>query len=314
MKQYQFEVESKSNRERLDVFLSVQQTEISRSRLKKLIIEGRVTVNGVARPVGYKVREGDRITVLVPAPIPLGTAAEPIPLNIIFEDEFLLALDKPAGIVIHPAPGHPAGTLVNALLHHCKNLPGIGGVERPGIVHRLDKDTSGLVIVAKTESAHKALAGQFKNREIRKEYLAIVKGHVKENEGSIHAAIGRHRIHRKKMDIRDSGGREAYTEYQVIYRCKGWSYLKLLPKTGRTHQIRVHLASIHHPIIGDHLYGGKSSEFKLPRQALHAHKLELKHPITGFNLSFCAPLPQDMGFFLQSHGYSPIKKIDVFEP
>ncbi len=305
MEQYKFKVDSVSSRERLDVFLSARQTEISRSRLKKLIVEGRVTVNGEVRSVGYKVREGDQVTVQVPAPVPLDTVAEDIPLNIIFEDEFLIALDKPAGIVVHPAPGHSAGTLVNALLHHCKDLPGIGGVERPGIVHRLDKDTSGLVLVAKTEAAHKNLAAQFKKREIRKEYLAIVKGNVKKDAGSIHAAIGRHKIHRKKMDTKASNGREASTEYQVVHRCKIWSYLKLWPKTGRTHQIRVHLASIHHPIIGDQLYGGKSTDLKMPRQALHAHKLELKHPIKGSNLSFRAPLPQDMETFLQTHGYEP---------
>ena len=303
MKQYEFKVDADSSRERLDIFVSVQQTELSRSRLKKLIVEGRVTVNGVKQRAGYKVRPGDRITVQVPAPVALDTSPEAIPLDIIFEDEYLITLDKPAGMVIHPAPGHSAGTLVNALLHHCTDLSGIGGVERPGIVHRLDKDTSGLVIAAKTESAHKNLARQFKKREIRKEYLAIVKGNVKKDKGSVHASIGRHKVHRKKMDTRALNGREAQTEYEVIHRSEGWSYLRLWPKTGRTHQIRVHLASIHHPIIGDRLYGGQSTQFKMAKQALHAHKLELKHPITGSNLSFCAPLPPDIVVFLQSHGY-----------
>ena len=178
MEQYEFKVDSDSSRERLDIFLSVQQTEISRSRLKKLIVEGRVTVNGVEQRAGYKVRPGDRIIIQVPAPVALDTSPEDIPLDIIFEDEYLIALNKPAGMVVHPAPGHSAGTLVTALLHHCTDLSGIGGFERPGIVHRLDKDTSGLVIAAKTESAHKNLARQFKKREIRKEYLAIVKGYV----------------------------------------------------------------------------------------------------------------------------------------
>lgn len=311
MEQYEFKIGSASSRERLDVFLSTQQTEISRSRLKKLIVEGRVTVNGVVRPVGYKVREGDQVTVQVPDPVPLNTVAEPIPLDIIFEDEYLLALNKPAGVVVHPAPGHSSGTLLNALLHHCKDLSGIGGVERPGIVHRLDKDTSGLVLVAKTESSHINLAAQFKKREIQKEYLAIVKGNVKKDKGSIHTTIGRHKVHRKKMDARTSNGREASTEYQVIYRCKDWSYLKLWPKTGRTHQIRVHLAYIHHPIIGDQLYGRKYPNLKMSRQALHAHKLELKHPILGSELSFKAPLPPDMENFLQFHEYSTSEKIDT---
>jgi 23S rRNA pseudouridine1911/1915/1917 synthase len=309
MEKYEFKVSPVSSRERLDVFLSAQHEKISRSRLKKLIVDGRVTVNGVVQPVGYKIREGDQITLQVPASVPLDTAAEPIPLNIIFEDEYFLALNKPAGIVVHPAPGHYTGTLVNALLHHCKNLSGIGGVERPGIVHRLDKDTSGLVMVAKTESAHINLAAQFKNREIRKEYLAIVKGNVKRDRGLIHATIGRHKVHRKKMDTRALNGREASTEYQVVYRCENWSYLELWPKTGRTHQIRVHLASIHHPIIGDQLYGGKSADHKIPRHALHAHRLELKHPVTGLSLSFQAPIPTDMEDFLISNGYYPPKKL-----
>jgi 23S rRNA pseudouridine1911/1915/1917 synthase len=311
MEQYEFKIDSTASRERLDVFLSTQHTEISRSRLKKLIVEGRVTVNGVVRPVGYKVREGDQVTLKVPLPIPLNTVAEPIPLNIIFEDEYLLALNKSAGTVVHPAPGHYTGTLVNALLYHCKDLPGIGGVERPGIVHRLDKDTSGLVLVAKTELAHKNLVAQFKKREIYKEYLAIVKGNVKKDTGSVHTSIGRHKFHRKKMDTKASNGREASTEYQVIYRCKDWSYLKLWPKTGRTHQIRVHLASIHHPVIGDQLYGGKSPNLKMFRQALHAHRLELKHPVSGSDLSFNVPLPSDMETFLKTHGYSLPEKIDT---
>ena len=304
MKQFQFKVEAPSSRERLDVFLSTQQTEISRSRLKKLIVEGQVTVNGLERPARYKVREGDQISVQVPALIALSTAPEAIPLNIVFEDEYLIALDKPAGMVVHPAPGHSAGTLVNALLHHCKDLSGIGGVERPGIVHRLDKDTSGLMMVAKTELTHRNLSLQFKNREIQKEYLAIVKGNVKKDKGSIYTSIGRHKVHRKKMDTKASNGREASTEYQVVYRCKDWSYLKLWPKTGRTHQIRVHLASIHHSVIGDQLYGGKSPNLKMFRQALHAHRLELKHPVLGSDLSFNAPLPPDMETFLQTHRYS----------
>ena len=308
MEQYEFKVDSDSSRERLDIFLSVQQTEISRSRLKKLIVEGRVTVNGVEQRAGYKVRAGDRIMIQVPSLVGLDTSPEAIPLNIIFEDEYLIALDKPVGMVVHPAPGHSSGTLVNALLYHCNDLSGIGGVERPGIIHRLDKDTSGLVIAAKTESAHKNLARQFKKREIRKEYLAIVKGNVKKDKGSIHASIGRHKVHRKKMDTRALNGREAQTEYEVVHRSEGWSFLRLWPKTGRTHQIRVHLASIHHPIIGDKLYGGKSTHHKMDRQALHAHRLELKHPITGSNLSFCAPLPPDMVVFLQLHRYYSYNK------
>ena len=311
MKKYKYKIDLAASRERLDVFLSLQKKEISRSRLKKLIVEGLVKVNGLVRPVSYKIREGDQVTVQIPAPVPLNTIAEPIQLDIIFEDKYLLALNKPPGIVVHPAPGHYTGTLVNALLNHCKDLPGIGGIERPGIVHRLDKDTSGLVLVAKTDGSHKNLAAQFKKREIHKEYLAIVKGNVKKDQGLIHATIGRHKVHRKKMDTRTSNGREASTEYQVIHRCKDWSYVKLWPKTGRTHQIRVHLASIHHPVIGDQLYGRKSPNLKMSRQALHAHRLELQHPILDSILSFKAPLPSDIKTFLKSHGYSTYEDIDV---
>ena len=305
MKQYEFKVDSASSQERLDIFLSLQQVELSRSRLKKLIGEGQVQVNETQRPARYKVRAGDRIVIQVPALVPLDATPEAIPLDIVFEDPYLVVLNKPAGMVIHPAPGHSAGTLVNALLHRCTDLSGIGGVERPGIVHRLDKDTSGLIMVAKTETAHKNLASQFKNREIRKEYLAVVKGNVKADKGTIDSAIGRHKVHRKKMDTRALNSRDAFTEYQVIHRTKDLSYLLLRPKTGRTHQIRVHLASIHHPVIGDKLYGGKFNNLKMERHALHAYRLELKHPVTGIDLSFCAPIPKDLGAFLQSHGYNP---------
>ena len=215
----------------------------------------------------------------------------------------MLAVNKPAGMVVHPAPGHSRGTLVNALLHHCKDLSGIGGVERPGIVHRLDKETSGLVLIAKTEAAHKNLAAQFKKREIKKEYLAFVKGNVKKENGTINSPVGRHQTQRKKMDTRPEYGRPACTHYEVLQRGRNWTYIKLYPETGRTHQIRVHLASIHHPVIGDKLYGGKnpnSGTLKMERQALHARYLELNHPFSGKLLSFSANLPFDMESFLQS--------------
>ena len=211
----------------------------------------------------------------------------------------MLVVNKPAGMVVHPAPGHSRGTLVNALLHYCKDLSGIGGIERPGIVHRLDKETSGLVLVAKTEAAHKNLAAQFKKREIKKEYCALVKGNVKKEKGTIDSAVGRHQPQRKKMDT--GHGRPACTYFEVLQRGKNWTYLKLHPETGRTHQIRVHLASIHHPVLGDKLYGGKSpnpENLKMDRQALHARQLELIHPISGKSFSFSAELPFDMESFL----------------
>jgi len=304
MENYEFEVDEASNKKRLDVFLSENLPEISRSRLKKLIDEKCVTVNEKSRPAGYKVRVKEKIEFQVPPIEPLDATSEDIPLEIIFEDEHMLAVNKPAGMVVHPAPGHSKGTLVNALLHHCKDLSGIGGVERPGIVHRLDKETSGLVLVAKTEAAHKTLAARFKKREIKKEYLAFVKGNVKKNSGTIDSPVGRHQTQRKKMDTREGHGRPACTHYEVLQRGENWTYLKLRPETGRTHQIRVHLASIHHPVLGDKLYGGKnpnSGTLKMERQALHACHLELRHPISEAPLSFSANLPFDMESFLQSH-------------
>ena len=224
-------------------------------------------------------------------------------LSIIYEDQDLIVINKPAGMVVHPAPGHSRGTLVNALLHHCKDLSGIGGVERPGIVHRLDKETSGLVLIAKTEAAHKNLTAQFKKREIKKEYLAFVKGNVKKENGTINSPVGRHQTQRKKMDTRPEYGRPACTHYEVLQRGRNWTYIKLYPETGRTHQIRVHLASIHHPVIGDKLYGGKNPNcgdtLKMERQALHARCLELNHPLSGAFLSFSVNLPFDMENFLQ---------------
>ncbi|MZG52973.1 MAG: RluA family pseudouridine synthase [Nitrospinae bacterium] len=301
MQRYQFEVDEASSKKRLDIFLSENLPEISRSRLKKLIDEKRVTVNEKSRTAGYKVRAKETIEFQIPPLEPLNTEPESLPLDIIFEDEHMLVVNKPAGMVVHPAPGHARGTLVNALLHYCKDLSGIGGVERPGIVHRLDKETSGLVLVAKTEAAHKALAAQFKKREIKKEYCALVKGNVKKEKGTIDSPVGRHQTQRKKMDT--GHGRPACTHFEVLQRGKNWTCLKLQPETGRTHQIRVHLASIHHPVIGDKLYGGKNPNpvhLKMERQALHARQLELNHPVSGKSFSFSAKLPLDMENFLQS--------------
>ena len=299
MERYQFEVDEASSKKRLDVFLSENLPEISRSRLKKLIDEKRVTVNEKFRTAGYKVRVKEKVEFQIPPVQRLNAEPESLPLDIIFEDEHMLVVNKPAGMVVHPSPGHPRGTLVNALLFYCKGLSGIGGVERPGIVHRLDKETSGLVLVAKTEAAHKILADQFKKREIKKEYCALVKGSVKKEKGIIDSAVGRHQTQRKKMET--GHGRPACTHFEVLQRGKNWTYLKLRPETGRTHQIRVHLASIHHPVLGDKLYGGKNSNpgiLKMDRQALHARQLELNHPISDKPFSFFAKLPFDMESFL----------------
>ena len=306
MREVTFKVDPLGTRKRLDLFLSTIQKEISRSQVQRLIEQDHVSVNGEPVPAKYKVKSGDIVQLRVPDPTPLDLSAESIPLNIVFEDECLVVVDKPAGMVVHPAPGHSTGTLVHALLYHCRDLSGIGGVERPGIVHRLDKDTSGLVLVAKSEMAHRSLASQFKEREIKKVYLALVRGNVVKDKGVIDLALGRHKVHRKKMAVRQEGGRPAITAFEVIARYPHFSYLRLFPKTGRTHQIRVHVAQMGHPILSDKTYGGKldAKFMKMPRQALHAHKLEIRHPISGEMKTFVAPLPSDLDHYLKSHSLS----------
>jgi 23S rRNA pseudouridine1911/1915/1917 synthase len=303
MQEATYKVDSSETKKRIDLFLSNIQSEISRSQVQRLIEQDHVSVNGEPVRAKYKVKSGDVVQLHMPDPVPLDLSAEPIPLNIVFEDECMVVVDKPAGMVVHPAPGHATGTLVHALLHHCDDLSGIGGVERPGIVHRLDKETSGLVLVAKSEMAHRSLARQFKEREIKKVYLALVKGNVAQDKGVIDLAIGRHKIHRKKMAVQKEGGRPATTSFEVIARYPHFSYLRLFPKTGRTHQIRVHVAQMGHPILGDKVYGGKMDAkcMKLPRQALHAHQLEIRHPISGETQNFFAPLPGDLDFYLKNH-------------
>ena len=296
MQQYEFDIGPSCLKQRLDVFLVEAVGNLTRSYLQKLIEAGRVTVNGSPVKVHYKLKEGDRVEVEVPDPEPLEVKPEPIPLDIVYEDDCLIVVDKPAGMVVHPAPGHSGGTLVNALLHHCRDLAGIGGVERPGIVHRLDKDTSGLIAAAKTEEAMQSLTRQFKERDIHKVYLALAKGTFESQKGMIDAPIGRHKTHRKKMSTRAPAGREAQTRYEVIRQLNGYAYVRLFPKTGRTHQLRVHLASIGHPILGDRLYGGTLGPGlpEISRQALHAHRLELTHPATGKPLQLESKLPSDM--------------------
>ena len=296
MQQFEYDIDPACVKKRLDVFLTEVQADITRSYIKKLIEAEHITVNGTPAKAHYKLKTGDRVKVEVPDPEPLEVKPEPIPLNIVHEDASLIVIDKPPGMVVHPAPGHSGGTLVNALLHHCKDLAGIGGVERPGIVHRLDKDTSGLIVAAKTDACMQSLTRQFKERDIHKVYLAFAKGTFESQTGVIDVPIGRHKTHRKKMSTRNPTGRDAQTRYEVIRQLDGYAYLQLFPKTGRTHQLRVHLASIGHPILGDRLYGGTLGPGlpKIPRQALHAHRLELIHPVTGDLLQLESPLPSDM--------------------
>jgi len=241
----------------------------------------------------YRVRAGDQIVVEIPPAHPVELRPEPIPLEIVYEDGDLLVVNKPAGLVVHPGAGRPTGTLVHALLAHCPDLPGIGGEVRPGIVHRLDKDTSGLLVVAKTDAALRSLQAQIQARRAGRDYLALVHGAVAVGEGTIDAPVGRHPRHRTRMAVVASG-RRAVTRYRVVERFADATLLELRLQTGRTHQIRVHCASIGHPIVGDRVYGRRPNPWGLRRQALHAFRLTFVHPTTGAEMSFVAPLPADI--------------------
>ena len=285
------ELVSTADGRRLDRFLVEQELGLSRARLQRLIRDGNVTLNGGTAKASAMVKRGDRVAVRVPPPRPLTLAPERIPLAIVYEDAELVVVDKSAGLTVHPAPGHPSGTLVNALLARYPNLPGIGGWQRPGIVHRLDKDTSGLMVVAKTESAHHSLSEQIQERSVRKGYTALVKGMVADDEGVIDAPIGRDIRHRKRMAVVE-GGRPSQTRYAVARRYRKFTLVEVFPRTGRTHQIRVHFASLAHPLAGDSLYGGRSD--LLGRQFLHAHLLGFEHPGLGEYVEFRSPLPGDL--------------------
>jgi 23S rRNA pseudouridine1911/1915/1917 synthase len=282
--------------ERIDRYLADELPELSRSRIQTLIEQGCIQLN--QKPCASKkiaIKEGDYITINIPEAEPLQLQAENIPLNVLYEDEQLIILNKPAGLVVHPAPGHPNGTLVNALLTHCPNLPGIGGVQRPGIVHRLDKDTTGAIVVAKTEQAHQHLQAQLKAKTARREYFGIVYGVPKTESGTINLPIGRNPSDRKKMAVvpLEKGGREAITHWQVHERLGNYTLVLFQLETGRTHQIRIHSAQIGHPIVGDPLYSAaRSIGVNLSGQVLHAWKLKLQHPITEESVEAIAPLPE----------------------
>ncbi len=282
---------------RLDAWLAAAHPAISRSRWKQLIESGRVTLNGApALKPNTPLAPGDTLLCIFPPPEPAGLVATDIPLDILFEDADLIVLNKPPGLVIHPAPGHAADTLVNALLHHCTDLAGIGGELRPGIVHRLDKDTSGVLVVAKNEQAVASLVAQFSAHTVEKEYLALVWGTPKKPAGVIELPIGRHPVHRKKVAVTDKG-RPALTRYETLAAGPLASLLRVRIETGRTHQIRVHMARLGHPVVGDTTYGrarhGLPDGLAIPRQMLHAHSLKLLHPRTGAPLAFTAPPPPD---------------------
>jgi 23S rRNA pseudouridine1911/1915/1917 synthase len=299
----EFELQVTGESERLDRWLADQLPDWSRSRLQKLVEQGQVTLNGqICTSKKATVQAGDRIHLTIPAATPLALEPENIPLDILYEDDELIVLNKPAGLVVHPAPGHESGTLVHALLAHCPNLAGIGGVQRPGIVHRLDKDTSGAIVIAKTDRAHQHLQAQLKAKTAQREYLAIVYGSPATNSGTIDLPIGRHPIDRKKMAIVpiEKGGRQAVTHWQVLDRLGNYTLMQFRLETGRTHQIRVHTTQMGHPIVGDPVYGsGRSIGVNLTGQALHAHKLHLEHPLTGKPVEAIAPLPAEFLKLLQ---------------
>jgi len=271
---------------------------LSRTAVQRLIKEGLVSVNGEVVKANYKIHPEDEIHVEIPGPTPLPLVPEPIPLDILYEDEYLLVLNKPSGMVVHPAPGHDSGTLVNALLHHCKNLEGIGGRERPGIVHRLDKDTSGVLVVAKTDHVHRHLSRQFKLHTVNRVYIALVHGVVKQGSGVIDLPIGRDIKDRKRISPRTMKPKHSITHFKVIERFKDGTLLELKPQTGRTHQLRVHLSHIHHPVAGDKTYGGKNysllGKVKIDRLMLHAARIGFIHPGTERYMEFETPLPEEM--------------------
>jgi 23S rRNA pseudouridine1911/1915/1917 synthase len=305
-KTYSITEENPGNR--LDIFLSLENPSLSRSRIKSLIEEGHVLLNGSPSKASHHLKSGEVVTFSIPEPQPLNIKPEPIPLDIVYEDDAILVLNKPPGLVVHPGAGNQSGTLVNALLHHCKHLSGIGGKLRPGIVHRLDKDTSGIMVITKNDTAHHSLAKQFAERKVKKKYRTFVWGGVKNDKGTIDSPIGRHPHHRKKMSPLAKRGKRAVTHYKVIKRFDYITLLEITLETGRTHQIRVHLSSIHHPVLKDPLYGGgrstsslvKRISNNLNRQALHACLLGFVHPVKGTYMEFTSPMPEDMTMVLDA--------------
>lgn len=294
-----YTVSAEEMNERLDNFLSLK-SDITRSGIQRLIKSGLAMVNGGVEKPGYKIKAGDIIEVIVPDEPDTILIAEDIPLDIIWEDEHMVVVNKPHGMVVYPAVGNRSGTLMNALAFRCKKLSPVGAPLRPGIVHRLDKDTSGIMVIAKDNITHYDLVDQFREREIEKQYLALVFANLKDENGEIKKAIGRSRSNRKKMSTRARGGKEAITQYEVVERFGNASMVRVRILTGRTHQIRVHFASMGHPVLGDSLYGKKvkletsQGIIKFNRQMLHASRLKLKHPVTGDMQEFIAPMPGDI--------------------
>lgn len=289
----EFRIEEALAGERIDKFLSDSLPDVSRSYIQKLIKDGQVTVNQKQVKSNYKLNAGDLLSMEEPELQEPDIEAEDIPLDVLYEDSDLLIINKPKGMVVHPSAGHYSGTLVNALMHYCKDdLSGINGVLRPGIVHRIDMDTTGSLVVCKNDFTHNHIAEQLKVHSITRVYHAVVHGVLKEEEGTINAPIGRHPIDRKKMSINHKNGKEAVTHYKVLKRFKNFTYIECRLETGRTHQIRVHMSSISHPLLGDAVYGPAKSPYKLQGQTLHAKTIGIIHPRTGEYLEIEAPLPE----------------------
>lgn len=286
-------IEESMNGMRLDKFLAEQDDSMTRSFIQKLIKDDQVQVNQKIVKANYKLSAGDTILLTIPEPVSLDIVPENIPLSILYEDDDLIVIDKPKDMVVHPAPGHYTGTIVNALLYHCKdNLSGINGIMRPGIVHRIDKNTTGAIVICKNDKAHNSLAEQLKEHSITRRYEAIVYNHFNELEGIVNAPIGRHPQDRMRMAINHKNGKEAVTHYRLIQNLsQNFAYIECQLETGRTHQIRVHMSSINHPLLGDDVYGPAKSKFNLDGQTLHARILGFKHPSTGKYMEFESPIP-----------------------
>lgn len=292
MEEIILKITEENSGERIDKYLSTVIEGKTRSFIQGLIADKAVTVNGKIIKSNYKLKSNDEIVIILPEPIELDVKAENIDLNIVYEDSDVIVINKPKNIVVHPAPGNYTGTLVNGLLYHCKDLSGINGVIRPGIVHRIDKDTTGILVIAKNDEAHNSLAKQFKDHSIKREYYALVEGRFSKESGTIDKPLGRNKKDRLKMDIVEDG-RRAVTHYEVLEQYdKGVSLIRCTLETGRTHQIRVHMASIGHPLVGDQTYGYKKQKFKIEGQALHAKTLGFIHPTTGEYIEFTSDLPE----------------------
>ena len=292
MEQFTYQIGIEEDEARLDKWMSSALTDLSRSYIQKCIKDGKVFVNDIPRKASYRLKVDDEIVFQIPEAVEPSVCAENIPLSILYEDDDVLVIDKPKGMVVHPAPGHYSGTLVNAVLYHCKGqLSGINGVLRPGIVHRIDKDTTGSLVVCKNDRSHRDIASQLKKHSVTRSYRAIVHGVLEADAGTIDASIGRDEKDRRRMAVNEKNGKPAVTHYQVLKRFREHTYIECRLETGRTHQIRVHMTSIGHPLLGDEVYGSRKTPFRLEGQTLHAYVLGFMHPDTQKYLEVKAPLP-----------------------